>query len=97
MGYINKEIREILIQKVCFWREICREYSRVAELETMGRALVIRIETLHKFYMLKMRSCEEALSNFNSSIIYAAYLITTTNYLEFANSLLKRNQKSLDG
>ena len=46
--------------------------------------------------MLKMRPCEEALSFFKCTFIYASYLLLTTNYVEFANSLTKKSHKVLE-
>ena len=96
MGYINKEIREILVEKINFWREVCQENPKVKKMQDMGRHLVDRIQDLHRFYMIKMRKSEEALSNFSCSIIYATYLLTTSNYSDFANSLLKKNQACIE-
>ena len=58
MGYISKEIREILFGKIDFWKEIVEENPKVKKLEISGRKLVNQIENLHKFYMLKMRPSE---------------------------------------
>lgn len=46
--------------------------------------------------MLKMRPCEEALSFFKCTFIYASYLLLSTNYVELANSLTKKSQKILE-
>ena len=91
LGYVTKEIKEILASKVGFWREICKEKPKALEIETVGEQLVEKIEALHLFYMEEMRPCELTLSNFSCSLIYASYLLSTTNYSNFATTLLKRN------
>lgn len=80
LGYVNKEIREVLKNKIEFWEEMCKEAPLLSKLEVQGRLLVSRIEALHSYFMCKIKPQEEFLSHFNCTILYCTYLILTTNY-----------------
>ena len=96
VGFVVKEIREILRNKVVFWAEMCKEAPLLKQLEVDGRSLIQRIEKLHEYFVFEVKPTEEVLSSFKCTFIYASYLILTTNYLEFANSLTKKSQKMFE-
>jgi hypothetical protein len=62
----------------------------------MGRKLVYRIEDLHRYFSRTIKPSEEFLSLITCSILYASYLFLTTNFLEMANSLIKKAQKIME-
>jgi hypothetical protein len=62
----------------------------------MGSQLVERIDNLHMYFSKTIKPSEEFLSLTSCSILYASYLLLTTNYLEMAHSLIKKAQKMLE-
>jgi hypothetical protein len=51
---------------------------------------------LNEFYYKKVKEQESKINNFNGTILYSMYLLSTTNYKDFAEKLIKNTTRTLE-
>lgn len=93
--YLASEIKEILKKKVEFWKEVGKETPLMVKLQQLGSEIVQKMYELNNYYYKDIKSQEEKINNFNGTIMYAMYLLSTTNYKEYAESLIKNTSRTL--
>jgi hypothetical protein len=64
---------------VKFWAEVGKVNLKLNDIQRLSRDLVHRIESLHEFYSLEVKYAENILNNYDCSLVYAIYLLTSTN------------------
>ena len=90
------EINKILKLKLRFWSEINREAPRVAQLQKMGHEIITLMHNLNVFYNLVIKEYEQKIFVFDSTVLYAMYLLSTTNFKEYAEIIIKNTAKLLE-
>ena len=66
------------------------------DLQGLGSTIVLQMYDLNNFYFRKIKEQQEKINNFNGTIMYAMYLLSTTNYKEYAESLIKNTSRTLE-
>lgn len=56
----------------------------MVKLQKIGSEVVERMYNLNIFYFRSIKEQEAKINNFNGTIMYAMYLLSTTNYKEYA-------------
>ena len=54
------------------------------------------MNNLNEFYNKLIKIYEEKLYNFDSTVIYAMYLLSTTNFKDYAELIIKKTAKLLE-
>ena len=93
---VSTEIHEILKLKIDFWKEVGKEYLNMAKLQTMGRKIVRKMSDLNNFYNYVIKEQEKYLYCFDSTVLYGMYLISATNFKDYAKSIIKNTSKQME-
>lgn len=75
---------EVIKLKKKFWRELGRESPRVGALQKTGDDVVRLMYDLNQYYAREVRVKEQKLSLLDGTALYAVYLLSTTNFKEYA-------------
>ena len=76
--------------------ELGRERPRVGLLQRTGNDTVTSMYDLNEFYAREVRVKEQKLSLLDGTALYAVYLLSTTNFREYAESLIKASAKTME-
>ncbi len=87
---------EVIKLKKRFWGELGREYPRVGLLQRTGNEAVQSMYDLNGYYAREVRVKEQKLSLLDGTALYAVYLLSTTNFREYAESLIKASAKTME-
>ena len=68
----------------------------MARLEQIGLEIVGRMHRLNVFYSETIRKYERSIFLFDSTALYAMYLLSTTNFKEYAETIIKNTAKLLE-
>lgn len=94
--HVITEIYEILKLKIRFWQEVAKEAPLLWKLQKAGCEVVTRMFELNMFYSEKIKPQESKLYSFDSTVIYAMYLISTTSFKDYAKSIIKNTAKLME-
>jgi hypothetical protein len=65
-------------------------------MQSIGGSIVERMFNLNEYYYKKVKQQESKINNFNATILYSMYLLSTTNYKELAEKLIKNTTRTLE-
>ena len=68
----------------------------MARLERLGLEIVERMHRLNVFYSKTIKRFEKSIFLFDSTSLYAMYLLSTTNFKEYAELIIKNTAKLLE-
>jgi hypothetical protein len=94
--HVAEEINIILKLKLQFWGEVSRETSRVARMQELGYEIIGRMHKLNIFYNKVIKGYESSLFLFDTTALYAMYMLSTTNFKEYAELIIKNTAKLLE-
>lgn len=66
------------------------------KLQKQGGALVEKMYKLNKFYNSCIKIYEKTLYSFDATVLYGMYLLSTTNFKEYAEIIIKNTSKLLE-
>jgi hypothetical protein len=89
------EINAILKLKLQFWREVSKETPRVSRMQALGDEIVAKMYDLNVFYSKVVR-LERSLFLFDATALYAMYMLSTTNFKEYSELIIKNTAKLLE-
>jgi hypothetical protein len=89
------EINSILKLKLQFWREVSKETPRVSRMQALGDEIIARMHDLNVFYS-KVVQLERSLYLFDATALYAMYMLSTTNFKEYSELIIKNTAKLLE-
>jgi hypothetical protein len=90
------EINQILKLKLQFWNEIIKEMPRVAKIQKFGYDIISKMHNLNIFYNKTIKIYEQKIYVFDSTVLYAMYMLSTTNFNEYAELIIKNTAKILE-
>ena len=68
----------------------------MARLEQLGLDIVGRMHRLNLFYSKTIKRFEKSIFLFESTALYSVYLLSTTNFKEYAEMIIKNTAKLLE-
>ena len=89
-------IHDILKAKISFWSEANREVPLMARLQTLGAFIVRQMHATNLFFCKEIREYEHYLNIFDSTVMYGMYLLSTTNFKDYSEAVIKNTSKRLE-
>lgn len=66
------------------------------KLQTLGCKIVRKMYELNKFYNYVIKEQERYLYCFDSTVLYGMYLISATNFKDYAKAIIKSTSKQME-
>ena len=66
------------------------------QLQKMGCSIVEKMYDLNKFYNIEIKKYEKVLYSFDATVLYSMYLISTTNFKDYAKGIIKSTAKLME-
>jgi hypothetical protein len=93
---LTMQIYEVVEIKLVFWHEAAKETPLMIKLQEEGLRIVDKMYELNIFYSEIIKKYERKLYSFDATILYAMYLLSTTNFKEYAELIIKNTSKMLE-
>lgn len=68
----------------------------MSKLQNLGREIVKKMYKLNMFYNFVIKQQEKYLYCFDSTVLYGMYLISTTNFKDYAKMIIKNTSKQME-
>lgn len=66
------------------------------KLQVLGVQIVEKMYKLNNFYSHTVKEQEKYLYCFDSTVLYGMYLISTTNFKDYARTIIKSTSKQME-
>ena len=66
------------------------------KLQTVGRKIVRKMYEVNIFYSYIIKEQEKYLYCFDSTVLYGMYLISATNFKDYAKAIIKNTSKQME-
>lgn len=90
------KIHEIIKLKQAFWKEVACTNPIMVSMQDTGSKIVKKMYELNVFYGKVSETYEKRLYSFEATILYGMYLLSTTNFKEYAETIIKKTAKKLE-
>ena len=90
------DIQSILNEKIAFWKEVNQEGPLMVRMQEKGNIIIDQMYALNCFYHKSVKKSERKIYSFDATAIYAMYLLSTTNFKDYAEDIIKGTSKLLE-
>ena len=75
---------ELVKLKIAFWREAATEEPKMRVMEQRGKEIIEKMYKLNRLYGQTIKGYEQKIHNFEATVVYTMFLISATNFKEYA-------------